>query len=230
MNRPRTTVAAWVGVTLGGCRPQATVVTGPMAPEACKQVHIVATNTASLQPFLGCHEIASLTARTGAAIDFGVLTNLETVHGDVRIGPSVAINEIALPALQVIHGALRVAGNTAVTGVFASRLQQVGTMEFANNAALATISLPKLQSVAGDFVVQRNSDLSTVLAPSLQRVKGRVGLLSCRSLEMLEFSKQFSAGEIEMAGLPRLDWTMVPGAPPQPPQSAAPTPPNDPAF
>lgn len=233
MNARRIAAVAMVAITVAACRHHAAVVTRPLAPAACKQAHIVATNTASLQPFVACHEIASLTARSGAEIDFSVLANLVTVHGDVRIGPSVAISEIALPTVQAIEGTLRVASNTALTGVFVSRLQRVGAMEFSDNAALATISLARLQSVAGDVTVQRNGDLSTVLAPGLTHVTGRFRLAASRSLEVVEFAKQFAAGVIEMEGLPKLDWTMVPGAPAKPEPanpSTLETPSGDPAF
>ena len=210
--------------------PRATVVRAA----ACATADVVATDTAGLVPYAHCHQLRSLTVRSGAAVDFSVLAKLTSVTGDVRIGPSLGITEIALPMLQSVGGTLRVAGNTVASGLYSKLLQRVGTLEITDNATLSTLALSALEQVTGDVTIARNGDLGTVLAPHWTKVGGVFRLQSCRSLEFVELAPTFTAATVQISDIPKLDWLAIPGAPVKPvqerPAGEGASSPGDPAF
>ena len=200
--------------------PRITVVTAA----TCATADVNATDTAGLLPYTHCHQLRTLTVRSGAAVDFAVLAQLTSVTGDLRIGPSLGIAEISLPMLQAVGGTLRVAGNTVASGLYAKRLQRIGRLEITDNATLATLALSALQHVIGDVTIARNGDLGTVLAPHWTKVGGIFRLQSCRSLEFVEIDPSFTAADVQLSDIPKLDWLSIPGAPAKPLRS-----PDDPA-
>jgi hypothetical protein len=193
----------------------------------------MATDTAGLLPYVHCQQLHSLTVRSGAAVDFTVLASLTTISGDLRIGPSVGITEIALPSLQSVGGTLRVAGNTLAAGLYSNKLRRVGHLEIVDNSTLATLALSALEAVTGDATIARNGDLGTLLALRWAVAGGVFRLQACRSLEFVELDPKFTAAEVQISDVPKLDWRSIPGAPAKPVQDRAgegALSPGDPAF
>jgi hypothetical protein len=159
-----------LAVVLAGC---AGAQDAAPSPASCTAV-VIASAT-DVERVSACPVVGSLVVRTGAPIDLGGLAVRE-VRGDVTIGPTVAASEIQLPAIERIGGALRISANGSVTGVFAPKLRDAGSVAIVDNPALATVALPALATVGGDFVVRNNAALEIVLAPSLATVRGEVAM------------------------------------------------------
>src|SRR4051812_40364946 len=76
----------------GGC-PE----TGPVLLTSDEDVAAVA----------GCARLPGLTVRTAAPLDLARLTALTVIDGDLRLGPTLAITTVSLPALTEVTGTLR---------------------------------------------------------------------------------------------------------------------------
>ncbi len=224
-------LVSMVAAPLGCARPLPPAI--GLSAAGCATADVIATDTAGLVPYAHCHEVHSLVVRSGAAVDFTVLASLTTVTGDLRIGPSLGISEISLPALESVGGTMRVAGNTVASGLFCKLLRRVGVLEIVDNATLSTLALSALERVIGDVSIARNGDLGTLLAPRWTKVGGVFRLQSCRSLEFVEIDPQFTAADVQISDIPKLDWRSVPGAPAKPsqlPVGEGSSSPGDPAF
>ncbi|MBK7073965.1 MAG: hypothetical protein IPH44_16850 [Myxococcales bacterium] len=142
------------------------------APAACPTAPVVAASAEQLAALRGCARLPALTIRSAAPIDLSALTGLEAVDGDLVIGPTLALSSVGLPALRQVGGRFAVVANGAATGVFAPALTAVGALEITDDAALVTLSLPRLAEVTGDATVRRAAALETIDASALARVGG----------------------------------------------------------
>lgn len=142
------------------------------APAACPTAPVVVASAEQLAALGGCARLPGLTIRSAAPIDLAALAALEIVDGDLVIGPTLALTSIGLPALRQVGGRFAVVANGAVTGVFAPALDAVGALEVTDDAALTTLSVPKLAAIAGAATVRRVAALETIDASALTRVGG----------------------------------------------------------
>lgn len=154
--------------------------------------------------YAACTQLAGVVIRTGAELDLAPLANLEVITGDLTIGPSVAIDEIAFNGLLRVDGTIRVANNGALRGVFFPRLERAGRLEIDNNATLISISLPRLAAVDGAFVVTDNSGLEIAGAPRLRAVGQELVLAGHPLLTQLDLSALASAGAVRIESNPKL--------------------------
>jgi hypothetical protein len=159
-------VSRWALVALAalGCRHGAAP-----APAACPIAPVVVASAEQLTALGGCARLPGLTIRSAAPIDLAPLAALEVVDGDLVVGPTLALTSIGLPALRQVGGRLAVVANGAVAGVFAPALTSVGALEVTDDAALTTLSVPRLAEVTGALTIRRvarvGGDL-TVEAPA----------------------------------------------------------------
>lgn len=127
----------------------------------------------------GCREVASITVRTGMALDLSPLGRLETIRGALVVGPSVGLSELALPRLRHA-GAIKIVANGDLQGVYLPLLERAARFELDGNQALSTISAPRLAEV------------------ELLAVTGNA------SLEVLTLTALAKAGEVRLASNPKL--------------------------
>jgi hypothetical protein len=146
--------------------------------QACKDVTLAGQEDVAAAA--GCTTVDSLALRTGLPLDLSPLGRLVTIRNALAIGPSVGFTELTLPRLQSA-GAIRVVGNGNLTGVFLPQLARAAKLEVEGNSALTTISLPKLATVDGRLAVSGNA-----------------------ALELLDLTSLAAAGEVAIAGNPKL--------------------------
>ncbi len=114
----------------------------------------------------GCRELASVTLRTGMALELAALGRLETIRGDLVVGPSVGFSELALPRLRQV-GAIRIVANGNLHGVFLPALERAASFEIDGNHALSSISAPKLAAIEGAFAITHNASLEVLAVSAL---------------------------------------------------------------
>jgi len=164
MPRSRTRRGLAIGLALafsacGGPRPG--------APRCPLDRTIVLDSQEAVERFAGCRTASAITIRTGAVLDLSPLGKLETVTGDVVVGPTVGLEEMSLRELRAIGGALRVTSNNQLRGLFLPRLEQAGRISVEGNASLTTVSLPRLARVLGSLVIAEDGSLELVDLSSL---------------------------------------------------------------
>lgn len=121
-----------------------------------------------------CTRVPALTLRSADRLDVSSLP-LQTVAGDVTIGPSVGLEEVTLPSLAAIAGTLHVAANSNLHGLYLPYLARAGAVDIDGNASLATISLPRLAEIPGALTVTANPSLELLDLSALAHA-GRVTL------------------------------------------------------
>src|SRR5258706_12539340 len=98
---------ALVVIPLSGC-----FLFGNGDTERCQPGRTAVLGTQDeVSSFAGCKHASGLTIQTGATVDLSPLRELEAITGDLVIGPTVGIDEVALNALVSVGGAVRVAHN-----------------------------------------------------------------------------------------------------------------------
>lgn len=116
----------------------------------------------------GCREVASVTLRTGMALDLAPLGRLEMIRGALVVGPSVGLSELSLPRLRRA-GAIKIVANGDLQGVFLPKLEQAAAFEIAGNHMLTSISAPQLTAVDGAFAVTGNTSLEVLTVTALAK-------------------------------------------------------------
>jgi hypothetical protein len=139
----------------------------------------------------GCKTLTGLTVRTGATIDLGPLgAELESIAGDLVVGPTVGIDEVAFNALTNVGGAVRVSGgNPSLRGLFLPRLVEAGRIAVEGNASLTTIALPRISDVLGAVVLVDNRALELVGAGELVSIGHELVILDNPKLYLVELGK-----------------------------------------
>jgi hypothetical protein len=108
-----------------------------------------------------------------AADDF---TALEVIRGDLVIGPSYQLNDLAaLGTLRRIDGNLYIRGNMILGGVFLGALEWVGRdLQIEGNSSLRSVSLPQLRTIGGTLAIgEDNRGLDRVDLSGLSSAGGR---------------------------------------------------------
>lgn len=152
----------------------------------------------------GCTQLAGVVIRTGATLDVAALKELEEIAGDLTIGPTVGVDEIAFNGLVRVRGTIRVANNGSLRGLFFPRLERAGRIEVDNNAVLTSISMPRLASVDGALVVTDNGGLELVSAPRLGTIGNELVISGHPKLELLELSHLGRIEAVRIEGNPKL--------------------------
>jgi hypothetical protein len=145
-----------------------------------------------------CAVLAGLVVRTGAALDVSALRTLTAIRGDLVIGPTVSIEDIAVAELRIVDGAIRVVGNGALQRLRMPKLERAGRLEVDSNPVLATLSLPRLAEVRGSLQVTDNAGLELVDLSGLTSVGQALVLTGDPSLAMVDAGALRTAGRVEV--------------------------------
>jgi len=173
--------------------------------DRCQVGRIVALGTQDdVAAFAGCKEASGVTIRTGATIDLAPLRELEVVTGDLVIGPTVGIDEVALNGVTRVGGAVRVSENPSMRGLFLPRLVDAGRVAIEGNVSLTTIALPRLATVQGSIVLSDNRALELVTAPELVSVGHEVVILDHPKLTLVQMGRLATAEAVRIEGNPKL--------------------------
>ena len=191
--------AVAIAVLLSGCgaRP-----VEPAAP-SCPTGHTIVASHADVARVAGCTTLHSLTIRSGAALDVSKL-RVQTVTGDLVIGPTVAVEEVTLRELRTVGGAIRVAGNGLLHGLYLPALEQAGAIEIEDNASVTTISMPRLEAVHGALHITGNASLELVDLSALSSIDQDLVLERDPVLALVE------APDLRHAAAVRLDLPRLP--------------------
>lgn len=157
-----------------------------------------------VKKLVGCEQLPGIVIRTGATIDVSPLTNLEDIAGDLSIGPTVGLDEVAFNGLLRVGGTIRVANNGSLHGLYFPRLERVGRIEVENNVALNSISMPRLTTVDGAVVIADNSGLEMISAPLLATVGKELVIAGHSRLNLLEMSHLTTVEALRIEGNPKL--------------------------
>jgi len=194
-------VATVAGLALAAC---GATPAGPAAP-SCPTHSVVLASQADIARLAHCTTTSGVTIRSGASLDTSVLHALATITGDLEIGPTVGIEEIALGELRAVEGAIHVASNGLLQGLYLPHLERAGRIEIDGNVAITTISLPRLQAVRGALRITDNASLELLDLTALAAVDQELVLTGDPELALVE------ATQLQRAASVRLD---VPKLPP----------------
>jgi hypothetical protein len=151
-----------------------------------------------------CTSASSVAIRTGATLDVASLTKLETITGDLAIGPTVGVEEVDLTELREVGGTVRVSANGLLRQLFLPRLERAGRIEIDDNATLHTLSLPRLAEVAGGMTITDNQTLAFVDASSLVTVRKSFVLADEPNLTLVEMPMFAHAETVTLDDVPKL--------------------------
>lgn len=167
-----------------------------------------------------CTTLSSVTIRTGAAIDLVGLRTLETITGDLAVGPTVGLDEVSLPELREVGGTVKITSNGSLHGVFLARLEQAGRFEIESNAALTSIALPRLVTSRGSLVIAQNGALELIDLSELATVGKDLVIADNPVLTLIEAGKLAQVMDVRIEGnraLPpdQVDGVRAKGPPPE---------------
>lgn len=177
----------------------------PAAPSCDREVVIASQD--DVTSIASCTRVRALTIKTAAPIRLGGL-RLEAVAGDLRIGPTVAMDELSLPALRHVGGAVRVSANGALHGAFLPALEHAGRIEVTGNVELATLSLPKLADT-GALVITDCAELEIVDAGSLVIVTGEMVVADAPKLDIVDAPHLARIHSLRIDAAPKLPTDVV---------------------
>jgi hypothetical protein len=200
MTAARSRLAAAALSALAGCAAR---VAAP-APSCPADRAIVLAAPADVASLAGCAAVRGLAVRTGAALDLSPLGALTSVTGDLVIGPTTAIEDVALPALRTVGGAIRVVGNGTLQRLRLPALEQAGQVAIDGNPALATLAMPRLQVVRGAVRITDNAGLELVDLAALSSVDQELVVAGDPGLSLIE------AGALQRAASVRIDAPRLP--------------------
>ena len=206
-------IAAALASTLLACGAR------PVAPTCPIDRKLVLAGADDVRRAAGCQTAIGVTVRTGAMLNLSQLTALETIDGDLVIGPTVGIDEIQLSALRTVGGTIHVGSNGSLRGLYLPRLERAGRIEIDGNVALTTLSLPRLAAVDGALVVTDNAALELIDASALASVGKELVISGHPELALLELGKLVKEDGIRVDRAPKLPPEVVeqlgkPTAPP----------------
>ncbi|MDB4960019.1 MAG: hypothetical protein JWP01_18 [Myxococcales bacterium] len=155
---PSRSSALVLALALAGCPGTRTAGT----PKCPRDRTVTLTSQEDVEKLAGCTTLSGLTIRSGATIQLGPLRALETITGDLIVGPTVGVEELSLTELRDVGGSIQVMSNGSLRGLFLPRLERAGRISIEGNSSLVTISLPRLVSVLGSFVITEDASLELV--------------------------------------------------------------------
>jgi hypothetical protein len=159
---------------------------------------IVLASRADVARATGCTTLAGVVIRSAAALETSALSALTTITGDLVVGPTVGIHEVSFRGLRVIEGALRVRTNGLLQGLFLPKLERAGSIDIDANAALTTISLPRLTSVRGSLHITDNASLELIDIPTLQSIAHDLVITGAPQLTLIDASQLEAAASVKL--------------------------------
>lgn len=193
--------ATWAAlVALAGC---GAAPASPAAPACPDDVTLVASR-GDLARLASCATLRGLTVRSGAALDLSALRALTAITGDLVIGPTVAVEDVDLPALRTVGGAIRVVGNGVLRRLHLPRLEQAGGIAIDGNPVATAIALPRLQVVHGALRITDDAALELIDLAALASVDQELVLAGVPGLSLVE------AGQLQRAAAVSIDAPRLP--------------------
>lgn len=176
----------------------------PVASRCPADRVVVLASQADVARFASCATVHGVIIRSGAALDLSKLRALVTITGDLVIGPTVAIDEIAFGDLRAVDGAIHVVGNGLLQGLYFPELERAGRIEIDGNVAITTVSLPKLTAVRGALRITDNASLEIVDIPRLAAIDQELVLTGDPKLALVEAAALHTAATVrlELPALP----------------------------
>jgi hypothetical protein len=191
--------ATWVAiVALTGCGASP----ASRAPGCPDGVTLVASG-GDLERLASCATLRALTVRSAAALDVSELRALTAITGDLVIGPTVAVEDVELPALRTVGGAIRVVGNGLLRQLRLPRLERAGEVVIDGNPVVTTIALSRLQIVHGALRITDNAALELLDLAALATVARELVLTGNPSLSLVEAEQLQHAAAVSIDA-PRL--------------------------
>lgn len=192
--------ATWMAiVALTGCGASSTSRAAPGCPDG---VTLVASR-GDLARLASCATLRALIVRSAAALDVSELRALTAITGDLVIGPTVAVEDVELPALHTVGGAIRVVGNGLLRQLRLPRLERAGAVVIDGNAVVTTIALSRLRIVHGALRITDNAALELLDLAALATVDRELVLTGDPSLSLLEVDQLERAAAVSIDA-PRL--------------------------
>jgi hypothetical protein len=179
-------------------------VAAPVAPGCPADRAVVVARPADLARLASCATLRGLTVRSGAALDLSVLRALTAITGDLVIGPTVAVEDVDLPALRTVGGAIRVVGNGVLRRLHLPRLEQAGGIVIDGNPVVTAIALPRLQVVHGALRITDDAALELIDLAALASVDQALVLAGVPGLSLVE------AGQLQRAAAVSFDAPRLP--------------------
>jgi len=174
---------------------------GPRAPSTSKcptdRTWMIAGQD-DVEALAGCTTASAVTIRSGATITLGPLRSLETITGDLLVGPTVGMEELTLLELREVGGSVSVVANGSLRGMFLPRLERAGRISVEGNASLTTISLPRLDAVAGSLVIAEDGSLELVDLSALVTVGKDLVITGNHKLALIEADKLTTVLELRI--------------------------------
>jgi hypothetical protein len=158
----------------------------PAAPDCPTDRAVVVARQADLARLASCATLPGLTVRSGAALDLSALRALTAITGDLGIGPTVAVEDVDLPALRTVGGAIRVVGNGVLRRLHLPVLEQAGAVVIDGNPVVTAIALPQLQAVHGALHITDNAALELIDLAGLATVEQELVLTGDPGLSLVE--------------------------------------------
>jgi hypothetical protein len=196
-----------VTATLTACTPAPVGPAPPSCPRDRAREVVLASQT-EVARFAGCATLPRLIIRSAGPLDVSQLHALTWVTGDLVIGPTVAVQQIVLRELRSVDGSLHLVANSLVQGLYLPRLERAGRIDIDGNAALTTISLPRLAEVRGALRITDNASLELVDLPGLATIDDALVVSGVPKLTLLEAGAVRAAGGVEIDA-PRLPAEVV---------------------
>jgi hypothetical protein len=173
------------------------------APSCPRRGPVVLASQTDIARVAHCTTLPGVTVRSGAPLDTSALRSLTTIAGDLTIGPTVGIHEIAIGELRTVEGTIRASNNGLLQGLFLPKLDRAGRIDIDGNVALTTISLPRLAAVHGALHITDNASLEAVDMPVLRVIDHDLVLAGDPQLTLLDASQLERAASARVA-LPKL--------------------------
>lgn len=173
---------------------------GPGMPACPTDRTVIIAGQEDVAKLVTCTTLSSVTIRTGASIDLGGLRGLETITGDLAIGPTVGLDEVSLPELREVGGTVKITSNGSLHGVFLPRLEQAGRFEIESNVALTSIALPRLVTSRGSLVIVQNAGLELIDLSELTTVGKDLVIADNASLKTIEAGKLTQVMDVRIEG------------------------------
>lgn len=205
MRPSRSSAAVLAGVALTGCGLFHT----DASPSCPMDRTVVLGNQGDVAAFATCTTARGVAIHTGATIDVASLTKLDSITGDLVVGPTVGVESISLSELRSVDGAIVVMGNGSMHGLFLPRLERAGRITVEGNVSLTSIAMPRLERVAGGISISDNHDLEVIDAQALATVGGDLVIANHPELTVLEFGALKSAAAVRVEADPKLPADVV---------------------
>lgn len=139
-----------------------------------------------LERLASCATLHGLTVRSGATLDLSVLRVLTTITSDLVVGPTVAVEDVELPALRTVGGAIHIVGNGLLERLRLPRLERAGEVVIDGNPVVATIALPRLRIVHGALRITDNAALELIDLAALATVDAELVVAGDPALSLIE--------------------------------------------